>query len=201
MPREMIECLDFSTLPSLEVGSTFAGLDSDVESVLHPLPATLDRASAALKFAASMSNTEQEIDGSSVKMREAFFRAALGEFVAMEEMIKYDKPSLQYSKILKCQSPLLHILKQIRNLHVHLLSKVAEHTEVSIRWADQASQMTIWFIEDISMSDFNQLDGAKWYWENDKERMLSWFNDSQRAWGVNYLIQLAVNQYVREAFA
>lgn len=190
--------IDFSMVPSLECGSMFAALPPELDRELQAYPATYDRAKGSLTFSARMCNVPDSSDGSDVKLREAYCRASLGEFVSMEESIKYDDPDGEHHKIVKSQNPLLHIMKQLRNLQFHILSKSLNNQEQNVVWAGQESTMRFWYLEDIQIDEFNRLNDADRYSGDDKEQMISWFNQTQREWGVNQLILEAVNTYAKE---
>jgi hypothetical protein len=187
--------LDFGLLPTLEAGAMFVALDPELDERLKSFPATHDRAMGALAFSARISNTRASEDGSDIKLREAFCRASFGEFVSMEESIVYDCPNGQHPKIADTRNPLLHVLKQLRNMQFHVMNSTLENEEHGVVWAEQESRMKFWYIQDISVTDFNRLRAAHRYSHGDKEEMVSWFNTSQRKWGVTQLILEAVGAY------
>lgn len=190
--------IDFSLLPPLECGSMFAALNPELDRKLQKYPATYDRARGSLTFSARMCNVPDSSDGTDVKLREAYCRASMGEFVSMEESIKYDDPNGEHHKIVKSRNPLLHMMKQLRNLQFHILSKSLDNHEQDVVWAGQQSTMRFWYVADIQIDEFNRLNDADRYSDEDKEQMISWFNQSQREWGVNQLILEAVNAYAIE---
>ena len=190
--------LDFKLVPPLESGSMFAALSPDVDQKLAVYPATYDRAKGALTFSARMCNVPTSPDGSDVKIREAYCRASLGEFVSMEESIGYDDPTGNHPKIVNSQNPLLHMMKQLRNLQFHILSKALSSGEQPIVWSEQQSTMQFWYVDDISIVEFDRLRDQNRYSKKDKVKMIDWFNLEQRKWGVTQLILEAVNAYANE---
>jgi len=50
----------------------------------------------------------------------------------------------------------------------------------------------------IKVSDFNDLDNAKYYNEEEIIIMLDWFEQAQNEWGINEIIFRAVNYFCME---
>jgi hypothetical protein len=198
MTAPQINQLDFSLLPPLQTGSMFSALKSEIDAKLKQYPATYDRANGALSFSAKICNTPKANDGSNLKLREAFVRAALGEFVSMEEAVYYDAPNGNNGKIKDSRNPLLHMMKQLRNMQFHLMSSTLNTSKKPIVWASQESTITLWYVQDIAVSDFDRLRNANRYSASDKTQLISWFNSSQKEWGINQLILEAVNAYATE---
>lgn len=196
-----MNALDFSLLPPLTEGSVLVQLPGELEAKLMQYPATYDRAHGAMAFSARISNVETSDDGSDVKRRESFMRAALGEYVSMEESIHYDDPAGQRPRIVDSKNPLLHIMKQIRNMQFHLLNSNMTSNTQNVIWASQDFKMQFWYVQDITLPDFNRLRNANKYSAADKNQMINWFNTKQRQWGVNELIFQAVKMYTEEIIA
>lgn len=175
-----------------------AALKPELDRKLQTFPATYDRAKGSLTFSARMCNVPDSSYSADVKLREAYCRASLGEFVSMEESIVYDDPDGNHHRIVKSRNPLLHIMKQLRNLQFHIISKSLDSQEHRVVWAGQESTMRFWYVDNILIDEFNRLRDAQYYSDKDKKQMISWFNTSQRKWGVNQMILEAVSAYAME---
>ncbi|MBD1925984.1 hypothetical protein H6F74_06760 [Trichocoleus sp. FACHB-90] len=126
--------LDFSLLPDLKYSVWLYTLGNEIENSLRALPKTLGRAEAAMFFVYQLACSDD-----SGPRKEAYLRAALAEFVSMEEMLARDLANLGKSEpILKCidtKDPLIHIAKALRNLEIHLQSSKMSHR--SLIWMTQ----------------------------------------------------------------
>ncbi len=149
-------------------------------------------------FSASIWNTPTSEDGSDVKRREAFMRAALGEYVSMEEAIRWDRPHGSPPQIKDSRNPLLHIMKELRNLQFHLLSSPLKSQQRSVIFASRQCDMPVWYVEDLRVTDFDRSKNAQFFTPDDLKRMIQWFNENQRLWGVTELILHAVRAYAEE---
>ena len=182
-------------------GSALVQLPEELKKKLTRYPATYARAQGAMFFTAKISNEPSSDDGSDIKNREAFMRAALGEYVSMEESISYDDPHGQYPKIIDSKNPLLHILKQLRNMQFHLISSPLKAINHNVIWASKEFEMQFWYVQDITMTEFDRLRNSNKYSISDKNKMINWFNENQRVWGINELILQAVTMYTEEIVA
>ncbi len=201
MSHQKTNNLDFSLLPKLDRYSAFMQLPPAVDQELSRLAATYDRARGALHFCARIGNTPSSEDGSDVKRRETCMRAALGEYVSMEETIHWDRPGDKHPRIRDSRNPLLHIIKELRNLQFHLLSSPLESRQQSVIYASRECDLCVWYVEDLSVARFRLLRNAEHFRPDDQSRMIQWFNENQRSWGVAELILLAVGAYAEEILA
>ncbi|MDB5391934.1 MAG: hypothetical protein JWM11_7580 [Planctomycetaceae bacterium] len=193
--------LNFDLLPTLKLGSMFAVLPAEVDSKLCAYKATYDRAMGALTFSALLCNVPIKVDESGTKLREAYLRAALGEFVSMEETIQLDDSNGMHPKIRDSQNPLLHMMKQLRNMQFHLSNSALTSHQQNVEWGSQNSAMDLWYVEEIDLTDFNKLHGAANFSDSDKSKMIGWFNSNQKLWGINELILQSVTLYAKELLA
>jgi hypothetical protein len=208
---EKIFDLDFSLLPNLETASTWMSIDylSPNDTSKNPmanLPQTYDRANAAVKFCWFVGATAERLcctGDDTTKTREAFLRAALSEFTCMEETLNRDLASIGIEggciKISDSRNPLLHIVKQLRNTEIHLRSGAMYSDKRKTLLGNaktgncvRENNLEIWVMDDVTLQELCRLQVAKRYRENQKTEMISWFNESQKVWGVNDIVYRAV---------
>lgn len=196
--------LDFEMLPSLTTGSVIRRIDPDLDEPLSRLPQTYARAVAAIRFSHLLDYAEHDL-----ALREAYLRAALAEYVSMEDTLVRDLRALKIHRdpIRSCDSgnPLLHIIRELRNLEVHLRSSkmAASKTKALYKHHNDGEdyheiELDVWWIEPIQPREFHELHNSKHYHAHDIAQMLDWFNNGQKIWGVDELVRLATNAYARE---
>lgn len=200
-------------MPSLESCPVFIAFDEDASEALVPYPSVRNRALTTIRFAWYVSQESRELhchEDETVAIREGFLRAALAEFVGMEEMVKRVVPvGVQPHRIHDSKKPLLHILRELRNHELHLRSSPMSSAtrnvlfRFGIRPEDPPKEfeLTIWFVEGVTVTSFKALRNACRYSNDDIVRLVEWFNAAQRKWGVNHLIWLAVHDYAREVIS
>ena len=199
--------IDFNLLPDLTYSTWIYNLGSDIDEGLKPLPETLKRAKTAMRCVYELACGENYSH-----RKEAHFRAALAEFVAMEETLGRN---LHQSGImlrpLRCTDtadPVLHIVKALRNLETHLQSSDLSSFETTywfgpIDKPEEGKEMNhvVWFINDITPTAFSMLRNAQRYDSDDVAKLLNWFNKAQKLWGVYELIRLAILRYSKQIIA
>src|SRR5712692_5742738 len=198
--------LNFSLLTRPYCHQIFVCLPGDVEKALEQLPDTSARFFAALTFCSYASATADLLstdEPKATRLREAFLRAALVEFVSTEQTLKTDLQLLQIPKtpitMLKLEHPLLHIMRVLRNHEIHLTSHKMSHSpkqvEMVINGRTYQSQATIWTIDALTTKDFGDRKVKNRYTQSDIESMVKWFNDAQANWGVNDLLFRAICEW------
>lgn len=110
--------LDFSRLTRSDHQGLFVSLDSEDEKAISVLSETSERVEGAIKFRWFVSSDAELMcvpEKRAPKMREAFLRASLAEYVSTEESLERDLNKLvMRAKILhiyECSNPLLHIIR------------------------------------------------------------------------------------------
>jgi hypothetical protein len=197
--------LDFNLLPNLTWGAILIRIDPDLESPLSLLPQTLARARGAIRFASRTKSAEEE----GLDVQESYLRAALGEYASMEDALPRDMRQAGITgrpfRVRDSANPLLHMIRELRNLEIHLRSSRMANSKTSAQYEDldtpgtwKQLEVTAWWIEPITIQEFMRLDNARHYRANDITRMLDWFNDGQKLWGVGELIRRATNAFARE---
>lgn len=196
--------LDFGQLPVLKnKRSWLCNLGADRTNSLSPFKNVLERAECALSFTAQFHSENNEI------AKRGLLRAAISEFVSIEEVVKIDLDinniSLSPLLIIKTENPLLHIVKQLRNYNIHIGSSVIDYTEETKRTFgtnEQFANKTGYeytdneaIITNLDITEFNKLKDSKHYYMQDKINAIKWFNQNQIKWGVDHLIYLATLNY------
>jgi hypothetical protein len=197
--------LDFNLLPNLTWGAILIRIDPDLESPLSLLPQTLARAQGAIRFASRTKSAEEE----GLDVQESYLRAALGEYASMEDTLPRDMQQAGIQgrpyRVRDSANPLLHMMRELRNLEIHLRSSRISHSTTSVQYEEhdapgtwQQLDLNVWWIAPITVQEFMKLDNARYYRGDDITRMLDWFNDGQKLWGVGELIRRATNACARE---
>lgn len=199
----MKNILDFSLVPDLSYVKAWAELDKDLIKALDRLPNVLGRAKNAINFCARVS-----AESVCTQLREGFLRAALLEFVSIEDVLIQDLKNAKInSKPLKCyhtKNPMLHIIHELRNFEIHLHSGKLSSTTISAFWGnieypENASPIKhkVWMIDDLTEDGFSRLNNSMYYTKDQIKGLVEWFNTAQKEWGVNFLIHIAVESYCR----
>ncbi|OQB45145.1 MAG: hypothetical protein BWY02_02611 [bacterium ADurb.Bin157] len=185
--------LDFSLLPVIEGISLIFSIPDHICDAFSDFENTYNRARCAVYFALQISKNTTQI------LREGYFRAALTEFVSMEETSKKELGGIKHRLITASQNPLLHIMKQLRNLQIHLVSNHLDSSTHTISFHGTDYQLQKWHIqEELTLNDFAELDQRKFYKDTDLQQVIAWFNETQKQWGVHALIRQAVIMYAEE---
>jgi hypothetical protein len=199
--------LDFSLLPEINSGHTFASLDSSIVSKLSVLPETVVRAESAASFFALSPKfkwTPQSPETDDNFKSEAFIRASLAEFVSMEDTLPRDLKRIQSKagpiKLNMSKNPMLHIIRELRNLEIHVrTSRVGTFDHAILIGKDEIpSDRSARFLEDISVESFANLRNAKHYRPEDLQAMVEWMNRSQRIFGISEIIFRAIEAFSLE---
>lgn len=207
----MLHLLDFQLLPVPRFSRAFMRLDDDVAAGIAPLKRLSERARNAVRFALWSAGTSETLrcPASEVRyLREGCFRAALTEFVSMEEVQSLDYKDQGLSKtplkLNDTSDPILHLFREIRNLEVHLQQSELRSVQRDFMWGDidrptEATDisMLIWSLEGVTPQSFGSLRNAKNYTADQIAKMTSWLNTTQKEWGIQELFVLAVENYCR----
>jgi hypothetical protein len=201
--------LDFQLLLSLGSSSMLVSLRAPLRDDIKSLPECWARAHAALRFCWYVSQDAQQLhteEPHATRLREAFLRACLAEYRAMDEVLPRDLTALGIQtpslKIHDLKNPLLHLMKELRNFEIHLASSALNSAtiDVVVRWDDNEieHQRTIWVTEPLTVTKFKQLKNARHYADADIKAMVDWFNNAQQYWGVHHLAFLATTTFCQE---
>ena len=201
--------LDFGLLPPLESAPMCISLRPPLRDDITTLPECWSRADAALRFCWYVSQDAQQLHAEeprATRLREAFLRACLTEYRAMDEVLPRDLAALGIVtpplKIHELRNPLAHLMKELRNFEIHLASSTLTSAKINVvaRWQEKEMEheSTIWVTEPLTIAKFKQLRNSGHYSDADINTMVDWFNDAQQHWGVHHLAFLAVQGYCQD---
>jgi len=201
----MITVLNFQDLPNIDTSKSpfLYQLGSQREAALTSFNQVLERAEGSLYFSAKFHGENK------VNTKKFLLRAAMYEFVSIEEVISRDLESNNINskplKIINTNNPLFHTIKQLRNYNIHLGSTDITYTELRKKVFGMIEQFENGkgyeyednepIISNLNVTEFNKLKDANKYSDKDKLSMVEWFNLNQRIWGVNHLVYRATQLY------
>lgn len=167
-------------------------LPKEIEQALQTLPSTTIRLTAALHFSLGIAH-KMDDESAAYRRREAYMRAALAEFVSVEDVLEWEHPNDPY-RIWLSSNPLLHIMRELRNLNIHLPTSQLSTRTISVRWGDNGDpfDMPIYVIEDLTADKFSQLKNARFYTPEQITQLIDWFNAFHAEWGIMDAIHQAV---------
>jgi hypothetical protein len=122
----------------------------------------------------------------------AYFRAALAEFVSLDDALKISGyPDVSVFSITKSSNPLFHIMKLLRDYNTHLGITPLEETEVVIALDSNKSKkfgVSAAIIDNLNFDDLKELRNAKFYRDDDLCKLVKMFNEQQMKFGAGDLI-------------
>jgi hypothetical protein len=197
--------LDLQQLVRVDRGHVFLRLDKDVEDGLRILPEVRDRLLNALYFCGRIeSDTENRLRG-------GYLRAALAELVSVEDTLyrlqRRNELRGEVRRLNHSSNPLLHIVRELRNLEIHLRSSTLDSEKRELLWGhvdkpEDATPVswTIWWLDDLDLQAFEELNNFKRYDRAAFAKALAWFDQAQRQWGISELVLRAIKEYARELY-
>jgi hypothetical protein len=179
-----------------------------LEDVLEAFPETARRADAAVRFCHWIKNLphhkHDDYPPTGIPMREACMRASLAELVSIEDALVRDVGGADSAPIKMHQSanPLLHIVRELRHLNVHLVSSSLVHSSRPASYVIDGDRhdidYTLWTIRDLTVDVLRTSRNAKYYTDVQQTDLVAWFNQNQEEWGVDHLILHAITMYAQE---
>jgi hypothetical protein len=139
----------------------------------------------ALRFCTKIANLEGD-DNQTLRQREGYMRAALSELVSVEDALKWERPNDPF-ELWWSKNPLLHVLREIRNLNVHLKPSVLSSQQIVVHLAAPRSEdipINIYFLSDFTVETFSELKNAKRYTPEQISKLVAWFNEFHGHWGI-----------------
>jgi hypothetical protein len=205
---------DLSRFPEItHVNAWFFCIDDDIVKAIEPLGHVLERAQNAVRFAWFsegdawlMRCLEPEED----RLRAGFFRAALAEFVSIEDILPLDLTARGITKqrlrLNETPNPHLHVFRELRNHEIHLRQSPFSREERDMWWGriehpEEATlrRISIWILDNITVESFSQLHNVKRNYNHEEVcKLIDWLNQSQAIWGIQQLFLIAVEDYCRE---
>ncbi len=194
--------LDFTLLERLNSREIFVVLPDSINEALEVLPETSARFEGAIRFCWYCSASADVLfadEPKATRTREAFLRASLAEYVSVEDTLKRDLLKIDSTskpiRITDLPNPLLHLVRELRNLEIHLTSSQLSSSKKRVEYAGQEHETTIWTVDNLTVQKFQELRNAKFYAKDDIERMVNWFNEAQYDWGVPHLMFRAIVEW------
>ena len=154
------------------------------------LPDVYDRLCSIIYFASKIGGESKRFMLSDKAHKEAMFRAALSEFIALHDYIFEKYGQKIWFNPHTNTNPLLHMLKLLRNYNVHVdTSKLNEQPMyVSTLFdPDTTHEISKTFISNLSVNALSRLQGASFY-RSQIEKLITVFDEQQHEFGVSQLI-------------
>ena len=195
--------LDFSSLPTFERTSFFCCLESDTENSLRAFPNVFERATAAMRFCQHIGSG---IAGDKEIMGVAYLRASLMELVGMEEVLPLDLESRGENetrlRINETSNVLLVMLRELRNLNLHLINVSLENEErEAVSYSSIITPEYYTFgahlIPFDQLTELSNLKNAKLFDADELDAAIAWFNDAQSHWGITDVVKSGIETYSR----
>lgn len=192
----MANNLDFNLIPEYDFTAIFMKLPNALEAAISKFPQTEERIDGALMFCAHVMNCrDPEKVPAPARRTGAYFRAALAEYASIEEAFNRERPAgTPEFKLLDTENPVPHILKQLRNMQIHLVASKMSPQTVSLIMKNHPGaepvDVTIWTIKDLTAAQFNDLNAFRrgHYTPAQAAEMVTWLTTRQSAFGIHDLI-------------
>jgi hypothetical protein len=195
--------LEIDELADFESSSIWCRLRTTTRQSLRGLPHVYEHSVAALRFCQQIGSPHAVSEEDRDIMKVAYLRAALMEFVAMEEVLPVDleRRSLNENplRIKSTGSAHLIILRELRHLHLHLATKTFEEQQrdAVLRFGEKEINTTL-SIELIPYEDLlklKDLRNANMYDSDELDAAITWLNKAQSNWGIGDVLQKGVQKY------
>ncbi|HHD2903450.1 TPA: hypothetical protein ACNZ7M_003748 [Enterobacter kobei] len=181
--------LDFQNYTKMEYGHLII---PSPDEKYKALPDIYDRLCAVIYFASNIESKSNRAIMSDKAHSEAMVRAALCEWVAIEEYISITCPDYKgtwFNEYVH-SNPILHMLKLLRNFNVHIDSSRLEIESIRVMLPfDKNNEYDLdkAYISNVSVDSLEKLHGARKYIPH-LPKMVDIFNEQQREWGISELI-------------
>jgi hypothetical protein len=198
-------------LPAFETSPFFCTLEPSTEAALRQLPNAYERAVAALRFRQCIGGDKDALGVSEDHvhiMQVAYLRAALMEYVAIEEVLPLDLVMRGFGeeplRILDTGNAMLILLRELRHLQLHLVNTAFRSTSRSavLRTKDKVEEfetkLTILTIPTADLRQLKTLRNATRFDPDELDAAISWFIHSQSQWGIGDVMQSGIQVYAAE---
>lgn len=197
--------VDTSKLSSYQPPGVWTEIDPSVQKLLPADSEVLERILGCVYFCYELSSVgKSDQDAVEPYSLRKYLRAALAEFVSLEEAARVDMSNGTFSsapKIIELNDPRLHVVKLLRNANIHLAASEIDKSSFPAIWAGPDGNETftyrVFYAKDVENAIKTTRD-AKRYNSNDLSKMIAWIESEQKAWGINHLILRTAELYVRE---
>jgi hypothetical protein len=198
-------------LPHFESSPLFSTLEPSTEAALKQLPNACERAVAALRFRQNIGGDKDALRVSEDHVRimqAAYLRAALMEYVAIEEVLPLDLKMRGFGeeplRILDTGNALLILLRELRHLQLHRVNTNFKSTSKSafLRTRDEdkefETKVTILTIPTADLRQLKMLRNAARFDPGELDAAISWFTYAQSQWGIGDVVQAGIQVYAAE---
>lgn len=203
--------LRLDMLPRFETSPLFCTLEPNTEAALRQLPNAYERAVAALRFRQCIGGGKDalRVSENDVRiMQVAYLRAALMEYVAIEEVLPIDLGKRGFGekplRILDTGNAMLILLRELRHLQLHRVNTTFRSTSRSaiLRTRNKEQEfetdLTILTIPIADLCQLKTLRNAVRFAPDELDAAISWFSHAQSQWGVGDVVQSGIQVYASE---
>ena len=198
-------------LPHFETSPLFCTLEPSTEAALRQLPNTYERAVAASRFCQKIAGDKNALGVSEDHvyiMQVAYLRAALMEYVAIEEVLPIDLVIRGFEekplRILDTSNAMLILLRELRHLQLHRVNttfKSASRSAVLRTRSEEKefeTELTILAIPTADLRQLKTLRNAARFDPDELDAAISWFSHAQTRWGIGDVMQAGIQAYTTE---
>jgi len=179
--------LDFENYIKIERG--YAIIPSPDEKY-KTLPDIYARLCSVIYFACCIGEKSDRACISNSARNEALIRAALSEFIALDDFIYKTYGRRLWFNDHTNTDPIFHMLKLLRNYNIHISSSVIDSEPMQVRWLYEPEKiltMDKYFISNLNLESLARLDNAKKYLSQ-LPMMIDAFEEQQHMFGICTLI-------------
>jgi hypothetical protein len=211
MAKKPTRRLRFEGMPTFESMSLFFSLPAKVDSRLALLRTTYSRCNAALRFAANIGGDASSLhvsDSEVPAMRVAYLRAALMEYVGMEEVLPIDLRGLPGhgtpTTIWSTENPMLILVRELRNIQLHLVNSELIPEEKEAYFKAEPERMFKIHVQRVAEADLDKLTiskNARCFDSDDFARGVAWLKSAQLRWGIEEIVIESIWEFARRIVA
>lgn len=195
-------------LPHFETSPLFLTLEPSTEEALKQLPNAYERAVAALRFCQRIGADKESLGVSEDHlhiMQVAYLRAALMEYVAIEEVLPIDLKTRGLEKeplkIFDTGNAMLILLRELRHLQLHLVNtlfnSISRSAVLQTKRKDKEfeTDLTILTIPIADLRQLKTLRNASRFDPKELDAAISWFSYAQAQWGIGDVVLCGIRLY------
>jgi hypothetical protein len=195
--------VDVRKLQPFSPPGVWTRIDPEVRTAVHSLTEVDERIEGVERLSHQIRAEFENSDGDA-KRSQIYFRAALSEFVSMEDAAAFDFKRLNLGdapKIEKLSDPRLHGVRLLRHANVHLSATQLTTTERPAIWhgptGSQEFQYLLFLATGLNKT-IRATDQATRYASNVIAAMIDWLEAEQARWGIQHVVLRAAETYAQE---
>lgn len=168
-------------------------LPAEDEKRIAALPATAARLDMALTLGRQI-GTSGKPNSDDIRKGEGYMRASLAELVSVEDTLAWERPHKIF-KLYESENPLLHVLRELRNMNVHLQPSSFKPKTISVQLRAEGSEpidVEIFTVQDFTAERFKKLRNAARYSTQQINDLVNWFNAFHGRWGITDAIHQGI---------